>query len=489
MMRPLMAFDASASKRWTDDNGFLHVASSHVTKEQVAPYYGREIPGWDEEGLDPEKIYWGYRPAEELAKAAPTINGLPILWEHHDEDASRPQIEHRIGSMGTDGTFRAPYLDNSLVFTVQEYIDKITDEGIRELSLSYRYDPKFTSGTFEGQPYDFVMRNIRGNHLAVVEQGRAGPDVIVADAAPVSIKKRQPNEGIMGKFRKLFRGARDDNPEIERQEVDLAQAIIDLHKVDPATGEIVDIAEDEDKAAEIRKLVGEFAGKLDPAEIEKLTSALTDLAYSKATGEEDKAKDDAEEEKNFAEGVKYGERLERDPEERRKLDREHEAEGMRRAMDKCGLDADSEEAQRAFAEGVKYGEELIRNPEERRKLDREHESEGARKAEDEDDMVEKAVGKASDSALRRMQAIMDAQAEVRPYVGELKVRLASDSADTVYGAALEAMGIPLAGHPRAAYRSLFRLASQQRQQVSGLASDAAPARGALAGLNKIKKLF
>ena len=26
------------------------------------------------------------------------------------------------------------------------------------------------------------MRNIRGNHVAIVEEGRAGPDVLVADS-------------------------------------------------------------------------------------------------------------------------------------------------------------------------------------------------------------------------------------------------------------------------------------------------------------------
>lgn len=91
----------------------------------------------------------------------------------------------------------------------------------------------------------------------------------------------------MSKLKNWFRGARDASPDIERQEVDLAQAIIDLHKVDPETGEIVDITEDEDKAAEIRKLIGELAGKLEPEEVKKLTDAMTDLAYSRATGDAD----------------------------------------------------------------------------------------------------------------------------------------------------------------------------------------------------------
>ena len=71
-----LAFDR-ASVRRIDDNGFMHVAVSPFTREQVAPYYGYEIPGWEELKLDPQKIYYGYRPAEELAKpeTVVSING------------------------------------------------------------------------------------------------------------------------------------------------------------------------------------------------------------------------------------------------------------------------------------------------------------------------------------------------------------------------------------------------------------------------------
>ena len=176
-------------------------------------------------------------------------------------------------------------------------------------------------------------------------------------------------------FKKWFRGANDSTPDVEKEEVDLAQAIIDLHKIDPKTGEVVDITEDEDKAAEIRKVIGEISGKLDEEEIQKLTDALTGLAYNKATGDEDpergasmnedlkKAMDDcgldSEDETAqaaFAEGVKYGEKLEKDPAERQKLDREHESEGMKRVMDACGIDSENPQETAAFSEGVKYGE-------------------------------------------------------------------------------------------------------------------------------------
>ena len=67
MSTSALAFDAS-SARTVDENGFLHVTSSHITKATVNPYYGREIPGWQAAGLDPEKIYYGLRDPRELQK-------------------------------------------------------------------------------------------------------------------------------------------------------------------------------------------------------------------------------------------------------------------------------------------------------------------------------------------------------------------------------------------------------------------------------------
>ena len=65
----LLALDAqivAESVRKRDKNNYLQVATSRLTREQVAPYYGREIPHWKEKGLDPERIYYGSRAPEEL---------------------------------------------------------------------------------------------------------------------------------------------------------------------------------------------------------------------------------------------------------------------------------------------------------------------------------------------------------------------------------------------------------------------------------------
>lgn len=180
----MLAFDSYRLEtcREKDCNGFLHVALCNITKEQVVPYYGREIPNYKELGFLPDEIYYGYRPADELKKGAETFNNLPLLDKHIEDGAEKEDAKkHRVGSLGDKVNFNAPYLQNSLIVYDQKAIDKIEDGTQKELSCAYRYEPIKQSGEFGGQRYDFVMTNIRGNHVALVEEGRAGSDVVVAD--------------------------------------------------------------------------------------------------------------------------------------------------------------------------------------------------------------------------------------------------------------------------------------------------------------------
>lgn len=180
----MLAFDSYRLEtcREKDCNGFLHVALCNITKEQVVPYYGREIPNYKELGFLPDEIYYGYRPADELKKGAETFNNLPLLDKHIEDGAEKEDAKkHRVGSLGDKVKFNAPYLQNSLIVYDQKAIDKIEDGTQKELSCAYRYEPIKQSGEFGGQRYDFVMTNIRGNHVALVEEGRAGSDVVVAD--------------------------------------------------------------------------------------------------------------------------------------------------------------------------------------------------------------------------------------------------------------------------------------------------------------------
>lgn len=178
-----MSFDSAPSKRRKDDNGFLHVDACHITKEQVVGYYGREIPGWEALNLEPDRLYNVYRPADEIEKAAATFDGLPLQLQHHIDSANEPQKDFRVGSISRPA-WNAPYLDCDLHITDGAAIDAIEHGDFKEISAAYLYEPTLEHGTFDGTEYEIVMRNIRGNHVALVEKGRAGADVVVADEAP-----------------------------------------------------------------------------------------------------------------------------------------------------------------------------------------------------------------------------------------------------------------------------------------------------------------
>ena len=176
------------SARRYDADGRLHLAAGNpISKATVSPYMGHEIPNCAALGWNPNKVYYLLRDPDELAKAAPTFNNLPILSEHIPVSADAPRQDLIIGSTGTDSRFDSPYLTNSLVFWVADAIERIEhdDPELQEKELSsayyYRVDPQ--RGEYEGLRYDGIMRDIVGNHVALVKEGRAGPDVVVGDSA------------------------------------------------------------------------------------------------------------------------------------------------------------------------------------------------------------------------------------------------------------------------------------------------------------------
>lgn len=491
--RNRIAFDARASVRSKDDNGFLHVAVSNLTKETVNPYYGREIPGWQERGLDPQRVYYGWRSGKELEKGASTFSGLPLLLDHHIEDAEAPQKEYRVGTVGTDARWEAPYVRASLVVTDAEAIRAIEDGSMRELSCAYRYDPLWEAGTFQGVDYDFIMTNIRGNHVALVEEGRAGADVVVADAKPREDTIKQL-ETLMKSIFRRFRGAKDSDPAVEQKEVDLAQAIIDLHKVDPNTGEIIDITEDEDKASAVKAAVDAIAGKVEPEELAALAEAME--AFVEPVGDEDPepAKDEEAAQDEDETAKDEDPKAEDEDEAAQDEDPALDEDALKAAADACDADPEDPAFQKAFAEGVKYGEKLEKDPAEREKLDREHESEGAKEALDEEDVKEamdaairKGASRGEARVVARFRTLSRAAEAVRPVLGPVDV-FSFDSASDIYGAALRRMGVDVRRHPRSAWRSIFEVSRQQQAQAS-MAQDSSMRRdfsGPFAGLNRIK---
>ncbi len=179
-----IALDTAGTKRWKDQtNGYLHVKDCVLTKSAVNPYLGREITGHEELGLDPDSRYMLYRPAEELAKAAETANGIPLLNSHDGNfDAVNYDSANVIGAIGTDVRFEEPYLIASLVVYDSVVIAEIEAGERVGLSCGYAYRPVIESGLHDGASYDLKMTEIRFNHVALVKEGRVGPEARVADS-------------------------------------------------------------------------------------------------------------------------------------------------------------------------------------------------------------------------------------------------------------------------------------------------------------------
>lgn len=463
-------FLAMDSKRYKDVNGYLHVEVSPLTKETVNPYRGREIPDWDILGLDPEKIYNGYRAGAELKKALNTFNGIPVLREHKMDSADKPLKDERVGWTGTTAAWVAPYIMNALIITDKTAIDLIENNKQRELSACYRYKPVFESGSFNGEKYDFIMTEIQANHIALVEEGRAGSDVLVYDSlggASVFCEDCQIPERV-ARNQNLHRlGSRSPS-----QPPQLLGTVSSRSCRSMAEDNNINNKGEKKMAKNVEELkqtldafVTAFQNYLNEEEQEAAHAADSNDNYKDAMEKAGCDSENEAEQKAFAEGVKYGEELIRNNAERKKLDSEHESEGMKKAMDTAGCDSENEAEQKAFAEGVKYGEELIRNNEERKKLDSKHESEGMKKAEAASDKalitqaafdsaIKQAEERGSARAVEHMKSLYNAAADVKKTVSVNP--LAYDSASDIYKEALKREGVDFAGVDKSAYQSLYK---------------------------------
>ena len=238
-----IAFDAASKRVYDKANGYLRVADNPFTREQVAQYRGREIPNGEANGLKPNEIYNVYRPASELSKpeTIASLKEIPLLLEHATYDPQNPPKERVIGAAGSNPVWEAPYLKNSLTFHNAKAIHLLESGAMKELSLGYFYDPVFKKGTTkDGQSYDVIMTNIRANHIALVEEGRAGHDVAVHDSKPKDF-----NKGLPTMDKDENNAVTDNDDKIQM----LLQLAIELAKQSgvPVPGSDEEPAEDEDE--------------------------------------------------------------------------------------------------------------------------------------------------------------------------------------------------------------------------------------------------
>lgn len=444
----------------------MRVAMSRISKANICPYKGSEIPRWRELGLDANRVYRLFRDPVELQKGAHTFDGKPLLIRHIGVSADSPQRESIAGSLG-QCTFEHPYLiSRPLTVWTQEALDLIEAEEREELSCGYRYEAEMVPGTYGGESYDGRMVNIQGNHVALVSEGRAGPDVRVADELPPEF--RTMSHPILSRLALLLRP--DASDVAVRMAFDSAIGETPARSVMTLDASEKKKAEDEARDAKRKRGSDEELTESEKKDAydaacdakEAAHDAAEDAADEKEAARDASAKDEGCEDRKRARDARKGAR------DARKGARDKRADDRKRALDAAG-------------KHTSQNLDAMPNPKDHRDDFRSGDSVTK------DEMnaaIKAAVDKATTETRTRERAAAAAREAVRSAVGT--VDLAMDSAESIYKFALEQQGVDLTGVPESAYAALFGATRKVTSPAPRLAMDSSGApidRKALLGLN------
>lgn len=172
------------SARTVTEEGYLETLSN-IARTGVQDYRAYEL-GLDADGMDPMKVIRLHRPPEEVFNPASmaSFEGKPVTLGHPDEPVTS---ENWSGlAMGEVIKIRrtGDMLAGKVIIKARSAIDAV-EAGTVELSNGYSFKLDMTAGrTPDGKEYDGVQRQIRGNHVALVEAARCGSACRLGDAFP-----------------------------------------------------------------------------------------------------------------------------------------------------------------------------------------------------------------------------------------------------------------------------------------------------------------
>lgn len=160
------------------------VVDAKFARAGIYLYAGSEVDPDNSAGLRDRSVVKVYRPPEEVFNTDSMASfAYKAVTDDHPPEMVTAANWNDFAKGFTDGEVtrdgdcvRCPMMlaDGALVAKV--------DEGKSELSAGYDAEIEFALGfTPHGEAYDAIMRNIRGNHIAVVDKGRAGAECSIAD--------------------------------------------------------------------------------------------------------------------------------------------------------------------------------------------------------------------------------------------------------------------------------------------------------------------
>lgn len=313
--------NTAQDKKDTDINGYVTYYDVPMTKIGVFPYLGRNISP----ELDPDKIYQVLRPEEELTnpETLKSLEAIPFVIDHTmiGEGFTPPEDKGIEGTTLKNVKIKGDLITNDLTAYTDRCKEAI-DGGKRDLSMGYRCRYDLTPGEYKGQHYDAVQRDIRFNHIALVEEGRMGAECRVTDSAIVydslDIKELQNKE-----TKDMAKTALDETlvdeikDEIKKEVLGEGGAEVK----EKTKEEIIDEAPaetqgacDEDKRKLIDEIGGILKGKVDDELIRTIMQKAEELAYNPSEtgandncGADEEAPQEPEKEEKKTEGLSMDE--------------------------------------------------------------------------------------------------------------------------------------------------------------------------------------
>jgi hypothetical protein len=222
---------SAMDKREYDTNGWYEIKDNPLSVVGVYPYMGRSISS---ECIQ-DHLYSVYRSESELSSqdCIDSFKLIPWIDDHvmlGSEDAGLTPSEQKgvQGVIGQDVYFDGTTLRGNIkVFS--EAMANLIANGKKELSCGYRCRYEYSPGVYNGQEYQYVQRDIRGNHLALVENGRMGRDVAVLDHLTFTIDSKE--------FQKMA----EENKEAEKSSMTLEEVHKFLEEVMPKLAKIQEL--------------------------------------------------------------------------------------------------------------------------------------------------------------------------------------------------------------------------------------------------------
>lgn len=169
-------------------NGFLKIPA-YLTRTGVL-LYRKADGGILRELRHPDDVF--------NAESLQSLEMAPLTDDHPADFVTPDNVKDlAIGWVGENIKPNGSLVGATVVVSDKKGIAKV-NTGKVELSCGYTADIVEESGTYEGIPYDVRQKNIRYNHVALVDRGRAGPQVrLRLDAEDASEVEEQPEESLM----------------------------------------------------------------------------------------------------------------------------------------------------------------------------------------------------------------------------------------------------------------------------------------------------